>query len=1536
MLSRRRIVLYVSLGLLLTLVAGVATGVLLLTRSGWGQDKVRVAVQNYLASRVHGHVYVGRITGNYLTSVTVDSFEIRDAEDSLFVATGPVTVDYDPRDIMDKRLLFSRVTIHHPTVYLRQHENYDWNFRRIFRSGRRGTKATGPQYGDYVVADSVRLRNATFELTKPWHADDSLHGARRDSAIAAALHNPEVEIRRRREGLAQTWRWTDIDAVLPHVRLNDPDSVGRTFAIDSLNLEEDDPPVRFRNLAGTVRSLGDSIWIDVSDFVLPGSRGSGRGKIWWGSDLPIRYNLHVIGDTVALADIHWIYPTLPMTGGGSTVLDIRNERNLHVLDYRLTKMDVRTSRSRLRGAMTFAVGGPVLQVRDVDLQAEPVNFDLLRTLNGKPFPVDWQGEIRGMVTAKGGPLTHFVVDTAVLSFADAHVPGAVSALSGSGELDILNPGLAQFHQFNLDAQTVDLRSIEFLYPEFPRLHGWISGTATLDSSWMDVRFADADVHYHDSGMPTSRITGSGRLTFGDQFTTYDASLFADSLSLSALRLSYPGLPVVGTYAGPIRVQGTTQNLLLDASLRGPNGAMSFNGHLDTDPPTYGVHGSGRVVGVDPALALAGDSLPSGSITGDYDLDLIGDSLADLRGSARLSLERSELDHVSLFTSLAHLRFDGGRVHVDSTRVETSAATLTASGALGLHPGVVDSMSYHLSVDSLGGLRPFLQTRVAAQSGKPDSLAGSFYVDGQLTGNLDSLDVSGHLRGTSLYINKDRGASTEGEFAFANVLHAPRGTGWLRLDTLVIGGVRVDTIGFSAQLARIQGRGGPGVQFAGTYGVGVLSDNGPTLGVGGTISHVAGRTAMSVDSGALVIGDETWKLAAPGTIDIGPSLIRTDTLRMRNGAGGVVSAAAYVPLKDTVTAWFRADSIPVRDAATLLQVADTMSGWGSMRANVMGTRDAPRATVDIAAHDLRYGGMELQRVDLQGAYADRRTVASFDVYRDGVPTLSASASLPMELRLFSARLLDDSLSGAIRADSADFAIIEAFLPTVSEARGRMFLALDVGGTWGHPTLGGVAQMNGGELTIPNLGITLHDLTADLFVSNRRDSLAVRRLHAWSGASPANNVSVGGFVDFADRSNPRFRLSLTAHDFRVVDKHSLARLDVSTARNDTIKLVGRQAADTLTGSVNIVRGTIYLPERELAKKQMVQLSYADLEGLIDTTDLGSHIKLPSPPSAFLKDMTIRGVRVTLGDEVWLRSQEANIKLGGALNVRTTTQRASAVAAAFSTKPSTQEEPKYSLALDGTLTAERGTYTLSLGILQREFQVEGGTITFYGRPDPNPKIDVTALYTVRQYNRPDVTVRARLAGYLYPGPSLDLESGESYAIPQSDLVSYLCCGVPSFELGANQSYLRTAAQVLLPTASSVLAHTLRGQLGSTFDILQFQPGATEETTTRGAPAANTRWEFLSGARLGGEKQLTNNVFFSISTGFCQFNPNQSGTGSGVNAFVEQLESKLQYRFSSTLSAELGLEPPSSALLCGRTQRGLVPTPQQWGLSLSKTWRW
>ncbi len=473
-MTRRLRIAIGSAIILVGLMAIVALSFLGVTRTSVGQERVRRMVSSMVEGRVKGKVFIGRMSGGLVGGVRIDSVEIRDDEDSVFFASGPITVSYDPRDLFDRRILLSHLEAEHPYLHLRQHANGDWNFRRIFPASVEKEKRNERGFGQYVVIDSSVIRDATVLLTLPWHPSDTLRGAKLDSAIRHELNRPDHQIRRTREGFARTWRWTDGDANLGFARIADPDTVGRLVRIRNLSFTEFDPPFRFRNVTGTALNLGDSVFVDSDHFDLPGSTGRGHGSVVWGSDLPVRYYLHIVGDSVSLADVAWVYPTLPTTGGGKMELDIRSQRNPKYLDYILTNMDVRTTRSRLLGNMTFETGGDVLAVKNVELQATPVNFDLLRTLNGKPFPYDWQGNITGTIRAAGGPLNHFRVDESALIFEDAHVPGAVTEARGDGELDILFPAFTAFHSFNVDVATLDLRTLQYLNPLFPKIKGTVS------------------------------------------------------------------------------------------------------------------------------------------------------------------------------------------------------------------------------------------------------------------------------------------------------------------------------------------------------------------------------------------------------------------------------------------------------------------------------------------------------------------------------------------------------------------------------------------------------------------------------------------------------------------------------------------------------------------------------------------------------------------------------------------------------------------------------------------------------------------------------------------------------------------------------------------------------------------------------------------------------------------------------------------------------------------------------------------------------
>src|SRR6476469_6862413 len=108
MTRRLRIVLasaIVLVGLLLI----VALSFIGVTQPGFGQERVRRMVHTMLEGQVKGKVYLGHMSGGFFNGVTIDSVEIRDDEDSVFIASGPIRVEYDARDLFDRRILLSHL-----------------------------------------------------------------------------------------------------------------------------------------------------------------------------------------------------------------------------------------------------------------------------------------------------------------------------------------------------------------------------------------------------------------------------------------------------------------------------------------------------------------------------------------------------------------------------------------------------------------------------------------------------------------------------------------------------------------------------------------------------------------------------------------------------------------------------------------------------------------------------------------------------------------------------------------------------------------------------------------------------------------------------------------------------------------------------------------------------------------------------------------------------------------------------------------------------------------------------------------------------------------------------------------------------------------------------------------------------------------------------------------------------------------------------------------------------------------------------------
>ncbi|HEX6600114.1 MAG TPA: translocation/assembly module TamB domain-containing protein, partial [Gemmatimonadaceae bacterium] len=473
------------------------------------------------------------------------------------------------------------------------------------------------------------------------------------------------------------------------------------------------------------------------------------------------------------------------------------------------------------------------------------------------------------------------------------------------------------------------------------------------------------------------------------------------------------------------------------------------------------------------------------------------------------------------------------------------------------------------------------------------------------------------------------------------------------------------------------------------------------------------------------------------------------------------------------------------------------------------------------------------------------------------------------------------------------------------------------------------------------IRFADMNGQFRVNAENDSLSIEQLRLTSPASEGR-ATLSGSVVFRDLVNPRIDLRFDARNLRVVDKRSLARLDMSTGSNG-LTLVGTPAEATLSGAVNVDRGTIYIPE--LVRKDLEELTLDDFAMFFDTTDVRNRSLMPAAPSTLVEHLKLAGVSINLGDDVWLKSREASVKLGGSLNLTRARDDRDATRA-FDRDlltDSTTTAPKYRLALSGSLSADRGTYLLDLGVVKREFQVTSGRISFFGTPDFNPAIDVTAQYRVKQSNRSDILVQARIVGNFFPQPALELTSNDP-AIGASDLVSYLATGRPAAELTDTRtaSSVQRVSEIVLPTLSASVNQALRDQFGF-MDLFQIQSGVLNDQASGVANGGDQgALSIFKSTRLGGEKQISDRLFLSFSTGLCPAlnygsdDPNNSG----LRGLGNSIEGKVEYRFPiqgpGRLSLRAGLDPSASSLRCGATNnlRGFVATPQQWGLSLFRSW--
>lgn len=1436
----------------LAMVLGVLTS---MTLTPPGRDLLARTVSRLLDRIVLGQVRVGAISGSFLYDLTLENLVVRDTSGALLASLPRAKVSYRLPNLLAGQVVLSGVELDRPTIQLIKHRNGRMNYEEVLRIGKGSKGGTSP----LVEFHNVRMTAGTLRIALPWNPPKSARTeASVDSALRAERAKPGRLIEQSPEGLRRLIVLADLATKVSTLRIATPDRKPFTIDLDSLATRVNDPGVTLRNAVGRVRIRGDSAVFSLSRGALPDTRFSGGGAVTWPRDT-VLFDFQVIASQVNLQDLLWVSPKFPaMSGRG--ILTARSETGAR------TAYDIRDL--HLKGALGQVDGELVtitdkrrgLGVRDMNLRLANLDLDAVRPyLDTLPFYGTVTGKLAG-----SGFLT--AMDLSLeWAFRDAAVPeNPLSTIAGDGGVGASRDSGLVFTNFGVRQSDIDLRTVRRVAPAVI-VPGRLTAVGSLNGPLRNVTF-NGSAQHQDLDRPPSQLEGTVHLDTRFENLGLITDVTLDPLSFEGIRRAFPSLKAVGEMRGRFQSRGTLASLAVDASLAGQLGTIDAHGSITAQPPRWGAENLLLRFSNLNLEALTGRKIPT-SLNGELTVTGRTDTVSAPEGELQMAMSRSRIREWTLDSIHAVAGVHDSVIRLDTAYAVWKGARVGGSGTLGWSAPHQGRMAFTLTADSLIAFDSLLLASTGqARDTSPESrpLGGTAHANVQLSGSLDTLEMSGDARIQNLVWQRITSPEVTGAFSWIGG-RRPQVTASIGSDSIVARNWVFHRLG-----AQVSGWADSLSWNAGTgFGPDVRIDAG-----GHWWRHGDVQVAW-FDSLVAQLPVHRYRLDESFAVTVSDSAPTVSPLTLRADDGSaVLQFGGRVPGASEGSMTVRVLGLDIHDAYALFQRDTTgVAGEVGLDLHVEGTAAAPvfRGTTSLNA--ARFG--EFQAPFLEGVvdYADRKLEANLLLWRTGENVLQVETRLPLDLgfRGVKQRQVEGPLSVHARGDSVDLAIVEALTPAINRVRGTLTANVNVTGTWSAPRFSGGAEIRGGAMSLPGLGVRYDGLHGRFRFEG--DSLVLDDVAMRSGG----NLDVVGSVRLEDMSRPILDLGFRAQEFRAIDVKSFLTL----AGTGGLRLQGPLFHATLSGDLTANSGVLYFAD--LVSKRIIDLEDPTIADLVDTTLLRRENLGAKFQNRFLDSLTIQNLRVNLGSDDWLRSAEANIQLGGEVLV---------------SKAGKTYSPS------GTLDALRGSYTLKIGPVTRDFTVERGSVRYFG--DLNAALDIQASHSVHAVRGEEIPVIAKITGTLY-APKVTLQSTFNPPISETDLVSYLVTGYPANEaarLGQSNA-LETGLAYFSSALSSELERALIQDLGVPLDLIEIRPGvATGSRTT-------TLTQLAAGWQVGDK------TFLTLNAGFC---PENLGQFTYTN-----LGASLEFRFSHEWSLLTSIEPTFQS--CRRDFGVVINNPYQIG---------
>lgn len=1390
------------------------------SQTGRGQDFVLRTVLNEVRSSLAGELTIDGIrSGTLLTGATLRGVRL-DAEGATpFLVADSVVLRYSLLSTITGGSPIRSTTVWGADIIVSQYvADEAVNVERLLARG--DSTAAGSGEGRPTRLGHIAVRQGRARIVSPADGD-------REPDAGGPDGEPLKEL---------TFEGLDIDVENAVIVPGGSVIFQADLASFSSSIGILDDPLRVREVFGTLTYGDQGIRITDAAFRLPGTLVEGDlrvgpaapGEPWtFSTDLRTRG----WGD---LADLHWVDPRVPdgrFTGGA--VVDVAGRVAVGMRDLRV---ELEASDVVFDGEAVF---DERMILDEMKVTASPVTLERLEPWLERDIPLDGWLSGEGVFTGTLDDLT----GRGRMTLVPTGYGGQATTAEFEGNVRMGDGGGATAFRARLQPLNYDV--LTAFWPELPWA-GQGDATVELDGDLDEGMQVVALLNHQSVSAEPSVVEARGYLWRGadDGSWITDVALDLRPLSLGTFASLAPELGLVGSVSGPAQVEGRFDDLAVGGELETTFGRVVIDSRVNLRNPASNYR-----------MTLAADSLPLDRLaqripaetrwSGSLVVEGSGFTVDSADVAFTMSARRSQLGSLRVDTLAASGRVQSGVLITDQLRGRVGGIDVSGRGRLGLLPGRWGASTVEFSAATLVGLRPLVmgvpdsvlvsddlspldRELLRLQGVEPDTLPSSRDVrlEGQIagaasiSGSIDDLDLG-------LIVDVVGGAFKQNQVDSARVAFTATGLpttlGDWEIGASAIGivfeGREFERGGFEADM----------LAQAGAGRIEVVRRPGEEYRARGSfaLDSVGGR--VELDEASVQVDDQNWVVARAGPVSWGDATVSVDSVVVVRQGADPMSLTVDGDLTRQGQSDFRlqVEGLHLDRVLYVAQREDLQVG-GHVDADltVRGTSRSPEITGEFTVLGPRYSTMQLTRVDGSVQYADRSLevdVQGWDAIRR---VATGTATLPIDLGLgdVEQRVLEEPMDVHIVADSLDAAIALSYLSSLDGVLGTVSGEVRIQGTPQVPEPDGTVTLTNAAWSIEAIGARHQGINGELRL--RRD----RTVEVAIAATAPGRATVTGTLTLEPVRDPELNLDFEFDRFLAV-----SRPDMEGYVSGGFSLTETYTRPLAEGALTVDEGTIYVDELQRAAS-VVDLSdpfLFDVGLAVDTTALVSQPLFAGLRNPFFDNLRVN-VDLAVPRGTWLRSIDTNVEMTGDLLVR-------------------YDRSAGDFVLIGDLEAVRGSHR----VLGRNFQLEGGTIAFIGRPGLNPDLAIAASTRIRSPDEAPITIDAQVTGTLVQ-PVVTLSSEEA-GLAEEDLISYIVFGQPSAALGgsngaAGQLQELNAVSSVGQGTLTLLGGAFANQLGSalarelpvTLDYVSIQQLTGAQTIGRSF-AANTFSQVELGRYIG-----------------------------------------------------------------------------------------